>query len=395
VSGFLPVLILVLLVAIAVREDAILILFYFLAGVAVVGQWWSHRALRAVTSSRRFPQRAFLDESVPIQLEIVNTGWLPLAWLRVQDDAPVDLVGPDTFRRAVSLGPRARAQFEYRVWAGKRGYYRLGPLRLSSGDVLGLTADTHRPEGQPEHLIVYPRIVPLARVKLPSHSPLGTLRHTQPIFEDPSRVLNKRDYVAGDSLRQVDWKATAAAGRLQVKQFEPSIALTGVLLLNLNRAEYEVRTRIDATELAIVIAASIADWLVEQKQSVGLITNGLDPLQPDGRARRLPARKGRAHLMQLLDVLARIQITDAPPLPQLLQQAGAHLTWGTTVVAITGRLDAPLLESLFQARRAGLNAVIFLAGLGAALGEVGRKAGHFGFPVYQIRTERDLEVWQP
>ena len=54
----------------------------------------------------------------------------------------------------------------------------------------------------------------LTSLSLPSHSPLGTLRHTQPIFEDPSRVTGKRDYISGDSLRRVDWKATAATGRL-------------------------------------------------------------------------------------------------------------------------------------------------------------------------------------
>jgi hypothetical protein len=92
-------------------------------------------------------------------------------------------------------------------------------------------------------------------VRLPSRSPIGTLRHTQPIFEDPSRVRGKRDYTTGDSLRRVDWKATATTGRLQVKQFEPSIALETALFLNLNADEYLQRTRLDATELAIVIAA--------------------------------------------------------------------------------------------------------------------------------------------
>jgi uncharacterized protein (DUF58 family) len=172
---------------------------------------------------------------------------------------------------------------------------------------------------------------------LPSHSPLGTLRHTQPIFEDPTRVMGKRDYVSGDSLRRVDWKATAVSGRLQVKQFEPSIALETVIILNLNAAEYEVQSRYDASELSIVIAASIANWVAGKKQAVGMAVNGADPLSDERRPAPLPARKGRQHLMRLLDVLARIKLAEAgSPLPEMLRRESVRLPWGTTLVIITG-----------------------------------------------------------
>ena len=174
-------------------------------------------------------------------------------------------------------------------------------------------------------------------MKLPSRSPLGTLRHTQPIFEDPSRVRGKRDYMAGDSLRRVDWKATASTGRLQVKQFEPSIALETAIFLNLNADEYAPRTRLDATELAIVIAASLANWIVGKRQSVGLSVNGVDPIGTEDKAQALPPRKGRAHLTRILDVLARVRSAPPTPFAQLFQYEAARLPWGTTVILITGR----------------------------------------------------------
>ncbi len=122
---------------------------------------------------------------------------------------------------------------------------------------------------------------------------MGTLRHHQPIFEDPSRIFGKRPYVSGDSLRRVDWKATASTGQLQVKLFEPSIALETEIFLDLNTEAYEFHSRASATELAIVVTASLANWVVRARQSVGLVTNGLDPLAQDGLPPRLlPA--GRA-----------------------------------------------------------------------------------------------------
>ena len=68
--------------------------------------------------------------------------------------------------------------------------------------------------------------------------------------------------MAGDSLRSVDWKASATVGRLQVKLYEPSIALEIAIFLDLSFSGYKPQSRIDATELAIVIAASLASWIV-------------------------------------------------------------------------------------------------------------------------------------
>ncbi len=248
-DNFFLLLILLAFVAIGLREDFVLTLVYFFVGVYAVGRWWSHRALSAVHFTRTFPKRAFLSEKVPLKLELINTSWLPVIWAQISESLPVELIVPNSFQRVVSLGPKGRATYTFTLNADKRGYYPIGPLHLRSGDVIGLAEDIQN-EGRADNLIVYPRIIPLARVPLPSHSPLGTLRHTQPMFEDPSRVRGKRDYVAGDSLRRVDWKATASTGRLQVKQFEPSIALETAIVLNLNADEYDYRTRYDATELA-------------------------------------------------------------------------------------------------------------------------------------------------
>lgn len=392
-ENFFLLLLLLAFVAIALREDFVLTLVYLFVGVYAVGQWWSHRALSAVRFTRTFPRRAFLQEKVPLQLEFVNTGWLPVVWMQIVESLPVELIVPNSFQRVLTLGPYARAHFEFTLNADKRGYYTIGPLHLRSGDLIGLSGDVQH-HGDADHLIVYPRIVPLSHVKVPSRSPLGTLRHTQPIFEDPTRVRGKRDYVAGDSLRRVDWKATATTGRLQVKQFEPSMALETAIFLNLNSDEYDYRTRLDAAELSIVIAASLANWIVGQRQSVGLYVNGEDPISTAGRPPALSARKGRAHLIRILDVLARVRSIKTQPLLQLLQSELPHLSWGTTVIVITGGLDAATFEQVFRARRAGLDVMLVLTGLVPDAGTIRQHAQQFDVPLYEFRRERDLDVWR-
>jgi len=393
-SEYIVVFLIVLAILAAIlRADFVLILIYILLGVYTAGRWWSQWALKAVSVSREFNHHAFLGEKVHVDLEITNSGRLPVVWLQLQENLPIALSLSGSFQRVVSLGAGERLKFEYQLLGRKRGYYDVGPLRLYSGDIFGLTGEQERMM-QGDHLTVYPKIIPLAHVNLPSHSPLGTLRHKQPIFEDPTRVLGKRDYVAGDSLRRVDWKATANTGRMQVKLFEPSIALETAIFLNLNAGEYNYRSRFDATELGIVVAASLANWVTGLRQSVGLNTNGIDPHQENICPQPVPPRRGRAHLMRILDVLARIRAAETFPFVQLLHQQMVHLSWGTTLILITPHIDDGLFDALFQARRAGLNTVLIPCGPIAGLSEIRQRANYFGFQLFHILNERDLDVWR-
>jgi len=285
------------------------------------------------------------------------------------------------------------AKLSYRLDCRRRGYYPVGPIDLYSSDVLGM-AKIQQVRYAEEFLTVYPRIIPLSVVKLPSNAPLGTLRHAQPIFEDPSRVRGKRDYVSGDSLRRVDWKASAVAGRMQVKLFEPSFALETMIFLNLNAEDFQPRRRFDISELSIVIAASLANWVVGKRQSVGLVTNGIDPSVNDGVPPALAPSRGRGHLLRLLETLARIRVAETFPFSYLLERETSNLSWGTTLILITNFFDDQLFDGLFRARRSGLNAFLVQCGPSAIYFEIRKRANYFNFPIHQILDEKDMDIWR-
>lgn len=389
---FLPLLFVLLLIASFMRGDFALTLIYLVVGALAAGVWWSHRALGQLETKRRFQRHAFLGEKINIHLHVQNTGWLPLPWLELRETLPVELVGPNQFQSVIHLNPRAEAKFEYSVEARKRGYYPIGPLSTSTGDILGLR-DSLQAMTPADYLVVYPKIIPFTSLKLPSRSPQGTLRSALPLFEDPARVFGKRGYVSGDSLRRVDWKSSAATGQLQVKVFEPSIALETCLMLNLNAGDYYYRSRIDSIELAIVIAASIANWIAGNKQMVGMMVNGHDPLSADGKPKNIPLRKGKRHLMRLLETLARVQRMDGSAFVPLVRQQRVELGWGTTLIVITGTADEALIHELYQARRSGQNAVLILVGTVASEHESRRRAKTFGVPVFSIFNEHGLQSW--
>jgi uncharacterized protein (DUF58 family) len=388
------VLLVLLLVAAAfVKGGFAFTIIYLFLGIYIVSLVWTRQSAKNITCERKFEKRVFYGEDVPVKLLIENHGWLPVPWLLVYESLPVALTAGSSIKRVLSLGPHGKAEVSYMLGAYKRGCYPVGPFTTKLGDTLGL-ADIQELEKQSDTITVYPHIIPLTNASLPSRSPLGTLRHTQPIFEDPSRVRGKRDYTASDSLRRVDWKASASTGRLQVKQFEPSIALQTVLFLNLNDSEYPLKHWIDSTELAIVIAASLANWAVAQKQAVGLTTNGVDSVAGNLPVQPIPCRKGRAQLVHILDLLARVQTSPARPLIDMLNKETPALAWGTTVVIITGTIDDALFDSVFQIQRRGQNVVMVIAGHGGNIHTARQQARRFGFPLYSFPTEKSLDAWR-
>jgi uncharacterized protein (DUF58 family) len=392
-DAFTAFLLVLVFLAILTRETFVIALLYLFMGAVLGGRMWSGSVINRVRFSRQFDNKAFPGETVPVEVNITNQSWLPAIWLRVQDFFPLEIADTRSFHQVLSLGPHETSTLTYNLKAQKRGFYTVGPINISSGDMLGLSPEKTS-EGQSDHLTVYPRVVPFSEVHLPSRSPMGSLRTRQPVFEDPTRPAGKRDYQAGDSLRRIDWKASASTGRLQTKLFEPSISLETVIFLNLNTEDYPLRARYEATELAIVIAASLANWIVAQRQAVGLYTNAVDPLTVDNRAIPLPARKGRPHLMRILELMARLRALETHSFQTLINQQRVHLNWGTTLIILTSGASQALFDELLQARRSGLLPVLILCGENHEHRNALQMSKLYHIPATEFRDEKDLDLWR-
>jgi uncharacterized protein (DUF58 family) len=386
---FLPLLVIFLLFAVAFQEPSLITLVYLLVGVYALGHWWASRAITQLRITRNFEGHAFLGETIKVSIRIKNAGWLPVGWLRLQESLPVELTVSRVFQRAFSLGANEEIREEYQLQANKRGYYRVGPAQCESGDLFGFSNPSLAWK-ETDHLTVFPNILPMPRFSMPSSTPMGTLRSTQPIHEDPTRTMGKREYHSGDSMRRIDWKSSAAAGRLQVKLFEPSQSLETMVILGMHEGDYDDRTRADASELAVVTAASVANWVIQKRQSAGLVTNGSDPLGTEGESRVLLPRKGRGHMMRILEILARVQISAGAPLDALIRMQAARLAWGTTLAVMTGIVHESLFDSLLECRRHGHNPVLFVMTARQRFIDFQRRAKRSGITVYEVRAERDL-----
>jgi uncharacterized protein (DUF58 family) len=386
----IPFLLGLFLIAALLRVDFFFTLAYLFFAVYVLSRLWSGRALPQLTIKREFVRRAFHGDEVPVTVTLRNDGRLPVTWVQARESLPVELGVPARQNRVFSLNPREAHSLSYNLQCRKRGVYALGPLQVRSGDLFGLTPLAGA-EAPPDRLIVYPRVVPLEKLNLPTRSPLAALSARTPLFEDPARVVGVRDYVPGDSQRRIHWTATASAGRLLVKNYQPAIARETVICLDLNAESYDIRGRYDAIELAITAAASVANHvIVRERQPAGLITEARDKLTDAAARFVLPAQAGRAHLMNVLEALARAQFTQGRSFAQFVRQESVHLGWGTTLVIITGH-EAPLLDTLAQLRQAGFPVALILVQAARPSAATRQRAAVLRIPVYPLWRERDLE----
>ncbi len=419
--GQFAVLIIALLIfAFLLQVDFILYIVYVCLGIYAWSRWLSPRLLKRLEVTREFNDHAFWGEKVPITITLRNTNRLSIPWLQVQESVAVDLALGHPLNQVFNLRGREVYSLFYTVQARRRGYYKIGPMRLRTSDLFGLFPDEIKTLSA-HHLTIYPRIIPLTQLGLPSRLPFGTIASRQRLFEDPARPMGVRNYRSGDSLRQINWKTSAHTHNLMVRTHEPAISLETAVLLNLHLGDYLWRDPRGTVEWAIELAASLAAHLVQERQAVGLITNGIDPLaetdhtfdEKSGRLLRLfsangakaaptapatpskiPARPGRPHLMKILEQLARIEADNTTPFAQWAASACAHLTWGVTIITITPGGDENTCHTLHHLVRAGYNPILLVTEPDAEFSKVRDRARRLGFAAFHVTKQEDLDRWQ-
>lgn len=350
------------LLGVLLRLDLLLWLCFFLALLGGGAWLWQRTCLNAVTYRRRpGTTRLFLGEETTLDIEITNAKPLPLAWLRADDEFPDGLTitperdirharpGWHVLSNLVALRWYERVTRHYRLAGLQRGRWRIGPAALSSGDIFGFTIQRQALDDALT-VLVYPRLVPLTALGLPSLRPFGELRTPRRLADDPLRLMGARVYAPGDSYRHIHWKATARRQELQTKVFEPAGSRPLAIFLNVNTYEYLYQgADIDLREFAISAAASIARWGIENGQPAGLYTNSV--IQPGGARVRIPPAAHPDQQLRILEALAAMTAHGWWAFSAMLQEEMARLPYGTTVVVVSAVINDPLRALLDDLQR--------------------------------------------
>jgi len=361
------------IISIATKQVPVLLvaLLFFLAGG--IARLWNRYSLDRVEYHRHLSSnRVFYGEEVKMEVEVSNRKPLPLPWLQADDEIPkeVTVVKGKTqtdysmthqlLSNLFSVSWYQKVKRHYTIRCPHRGYFAFGPAKLGSGDVFGFFT-CYKEMNLVDHLMVYPKIVPLEKLGIPSRQPLGEIRTRNHLFHDPVLTLGIRDYQSGDSLKSIHWKSTARTGKLQTKIFEPTTTVDMGIFLDVRTVKPPYQGVVsEKLELAIVTAASLANDALAEGYRVGLYVNQNTPDTPE-LTRVLPSRHPE-QLKRILETLAPVQPVDNLPIGSLVLRESRNLPWGSTMVVITAVPTESLLSALFRMQRVGRKVVLITIG---------------------------------
>jgi uncharacterized protein (DUF58 family) len=373
----------------------IVILFGLVLGLAGLSRLWSYWSLKGVSYERSLTEtRVFPDEYLELKLKVTNRKLLPLPWIEVNDQVPSGFVpglvssddtrpGYEMISQSTSILWYSAISWKYHLQCKRRGYYPLGPLTVTSGDIFGLYPRTSIELGH-NYLIVYPRIYSMSHLNIPSLYPLGDVKSDNRIFEDPSRTIGIRDYLPGDSLRRIHWKASARQQQLQVKIFEPTTTLRVALFLSMDSYRDNGTWKNEELELGISTAASLAKFLIEKNSNVGLWVNS--NLADSGQPARITPGSGVDSLVHIFESLAKVvQVSDIS-FYDFFQEERKRLALGLTLVFVIANLQEKMRETLTELKESGYKILVFQIGKNTERDTVA------GIPWYRIEKPEDLSM---
>ena len=398
----------ILLVSLLIHQPLLFLLGLLVLLILGTADIWAKFCMHDLRYSREFSEkRVLFGEEITLSISLENAKLLPLPWLEIEETVPRSLTFTGRSLRMqlssnavileslFSLHWYERVTRRYTVYCNARGVHAFGPTTLRSGDVYGFQSRQESFANR-QYLLVYPMVVPITRFGLPARHPFGDYKTPRRLLEDPSRVIGVREYMYGDDLRRVHWKATARMMQLQSKVYQPTTTYTLVIFLNaVSQLDVWYGIHPELQELAICAAASIANWALDEGLAVGLYANttmyipevGMTlPAQTNGseetketkpgsidlqtvvaeqlKRRRisLPPASNEEQRKRIMEVLARIQAYFGASIEDLVQAERTRLPAGATVVVITSTISDPLLDTLARVAHAGHAVALLLVG---------------------------------
>jgi uncharacterized protein (DUF58 family) len=310
---FSAIVIIVALAAWNTGNNLLFLVFALLCSTLLVGWVAARTSLRDLVVSARFPDHIFAGDPAPVIVTLGNTKRIaPSFSVLVEARGPMSSQGRRKRRlKRKQYHKRALAYFTYVPHGStaeqrveqlfpERGHVFINGFELSTRFPFGFVRRRRRLKARNVDIVVYPK-----------PEPIGDELHLLPMYAGRMASMRRgaghdlfslRDYQAQDDLRHIDWKATARARRLTVREFTSEDERRITIILDTRRVpESELGTFNDRFERGVIRAASHLKHFIDEGTEVRLIL-GAD-IGPSG--------SGLEHLYQCLRRLALVQAQDA------------------------------------------------------------------------------------
>ncbi len=332
------VLFLALALSLATGSTILWRFFIFLIALILMSYIWMRFNVRHIDGKvTKLSPFSRVGERFEEEYTFYNKGKLPTTMIEVKEDT--NLPG---YEGGARFHLPAQGSYTWRAEGicRRRGSYDMGNFIVKITDPLGFFTVKERITNT-RSFIVYPTPIDLPFFQaLPRQEP-GASKRQWFTSESGTNAARVREYISGDSLRNIHWRTTAHKGNLMVKEYDPdtvNYAYKDIwIVLDMQSSAHFGKDEETTEEYAITIATSLAKKYIDGGKNVGLISSG-------DRSYLFLPETGDEHLQEMMEALAVIKSTSNLSLDALLSSQEERFQPGDAIVVITpsGNVQVPL-----------------------------------------------------
>jgi len=179
--------------------------------------------------------------------------------------------------------------------------------------------------------------------------------HKSPYHGFSVEFTEHRQYMPGDEIKHIDWKAYGKTDRFYIKQFEEETNLKSYLILDASRSmDYASKGNLKKFEYASYVAAALSFLMIEQRDAVGLT------LFDEGIRVSLPPRATRSYLKEILKELESAQPAKKTGTSASLNLIAEQIKRRGLVIVLSDLFDKPesVMTALKHFRHKGHEVVV-------------------------------------
>jgi uncharacterized protein (DUF58 family) len=283
---------------------------------------------------RHTPKLLSLGDANRIYIDMVNRSAQKLT-VKVIDEIPFQFQKRD-FERLTPLAPREARRIEYELTPTERGEYHFGKINLFATSILGLIERRFQ-TGATQMVPAYPSVIQMKNFALKAfrqiahQSGIKKMRRLGHSYE----FEQIKNYVAGDDIRAINWKASSRRATLMVNQFEDERAQQVYCLIDKSRVMRMPFGGLTLMDHAINSALVMSNIILQKKDKAGLLTFS------DKIGTTLAADNAPSQLGKILHELYREKEGRGEASYELLYYAVRQLIRGRSLLLLFTNFESP------------------------------------------------------
>ncbi len=226
---------------------------------------------KGISAQRILPEKLSNGDENPVKIDIKNNYGFTIH-ANVIDEIPFQFQKRD-FSIEKKIAPGKNTFFQYILEPKERGEYNFGSLHIYVSSPLGLVSKRFSFQ-KDANLPAYPSFIHLRKYELmalQSEFLLGGMKKIRKLGHT-MEFEQIKDYVPGDDIRTINWKATSKTNRLMVNQFQDEKSQRIFMLIDKGRTMKMPFNGLSLLDYSINATMALSHIILKKGDRAGMMT---------------------------------------------------------------------------------------------------------------------------